>query len=40
MQMNVKPIPTLDARINEIRALTAKIVNQDILPNEKKLWAG
>ena len=40
MQMNVKPIPTLDPRINEIRALTAKIVNQDILPNEKKLWAG
>src|SRR6201987_3057520 len=40
MQMNVKPIPTLDPRINEIRALTAKIVNQDILPNERKLWAG
>src|SRR6204780_376560 len=40
MQMNVKPIPTLSPRINEIRALTAKIVNQDILPNEKKLWAG
>ncbi len=40
MQMNVKPIPTLDPRVNEIRALTAKIVNQDILPNEKKLWAG
>src|ERR1700691_11135 len=40
MQMNVKPIPTLNPRINEIRALTAKIVNQDILPNEKKLWAG
>ena len=40
MQMNVKPIPTLDPRINEIRALTAQIVNHDILPNEKKLWAG
>ena len=40
MQMNVKPIPTLDPRINEIRALTAKIVNHDILPNERKLWAG
>ena len=40
MQMNVKPIPTLDPRINEIRALTAQIVNRDILPNEKKLWAG
>ncbi len=33
MQMNVKPIPTLEPRINEIRALTAQIVNRDILPN-------
>jgi acyl-CoA dehydrogenase len=40
MQMNVKPIPTLDPRINEIRALTARIVNRDILPNERKLWVG
>ncbi len=40
MQMNVKPIPTLDSRINEIRALTAQIVNRDILPNEGKLMAG
>ncbi len=40
MNMNVKPIPTLDPRINEIRALTAQIVNRDILPNERKLWAG
>ena len=39
MQMNVKPIPTLDARINEIRGLTADIVNQEILPNERKLMA-
>ena len=39
MHMNVKPIPTLDPRINEIRALTAQIVNHDILPNESKLWA-
>jgi acyl-CoA dehydrogenase len=38
--MNVKPIPTLDPRINEIRALTAQIVNRDILPNERKLWEG
>jgi acyl-CoA dehydrogenase len=38
LQMNVKPVPTLDARINEIRALTAQIVNRDILPNERKLW--
>ncbi len=38
--MNVKPIPTLDPRINEIRALTAQIVNREILPNERKLWIG
>ena len=39
MEMNVKPIPTLDARINEIRGLTADIVNKQILPNERKLIA-
>src|SRR5208283_5843766 len=39
MRMNVKPIAALDPRINEIRALTAQIVNRDILPNEGKLWA-
>ena len=39
MHMNVKPIPTLDPRINEIRGLTAQIVNRDILPSEQKLWA-
>jgi len=38
LQMNVKPIPTLDPRINEIRSLTAQIVNRDVLPNERKLW--
>ncbi len=37
--MNVQPIPTLDARINEIRLATAAIVNEHILPNENKLWA-
>jgi len=37
--MNVQPIPTLDARINEIRLATAAIVNEFILPNENKLWA-
>mgnify|MGYP000971961268 CR=1 FL=1 len=37
-QMNVKPVPTLDPRINEIRTLTAQIVNKEILPNERKLW--
>jgi len=38
MPMNVKAIPTLDARINDIRDLTATIINRDILPNERKLW--
>jgi acyl-CoA dehydrogenase len=36
--MNVKPIPTLDDRVNEIRLRTAAIVNEDILPNEATLW--
>jgi acyl-CoA dehydrogenase len=36
--MNVKPIPTLDERINDIRMRTAEIINDDILPNETKLW--
>lgn len=40
MTMNVNPIPTLDPRINEIRALTARIVNKEILPNERVLAAG
>lgn len=39
MVMNVQPIPTVDERINEIRMRTAEIVNRDILPNERKLWA-
>ncbi len=38
MPMNVKPIPTLDERINDIRGKTAAIVNEWILPNEAKLW--
>jgi len=36
--MNVKPVPTLDDRINDIRLRTAEIVNQWILPNERALW--
>src|ERR1700759_2940382 len=40
MAMNVKPIPTLDPRVNEIRELTARIVNKEILPNEHVLSAG
>ncbi len=39
MVMNVNPIPALNERINEIRMLTAQIVNRDILPNERELWA-
>ena len=38
MSMNVKPIPTLDERINDIRMRTAEIVNEYILPNETVLW--
>jgi acyl-CoA dehydrogenase len=36
--MNVKPIPTLDERINDIRMRTAEIINDWILPNEDTLW--
>src|SRR5689334_14217675 len=39
MPMNVNPIPTVDQRINEIRELTAKIVNKEILPQERVLAA-
>ena len=38
MKINVRPVPTLDARINDIRSRTAEIVNDDILPNEQVLW--
>jgi len=38
MAMNVQPIPTLSDRINQIRMLTAEIVNKEILPNENRLW--
>ncbi len=37
--MNVQPITTMSERINEIRALTAEIVNKEILPYENLLWA-
>lgn len=37
--MNVQPIPTMSERINEVRALTAHIVNKEILPHESLLWA-
>ncbi len=38
MPMNVQPIPSLPDKINQIRLLTAKIVNEEILPNENRLW--
>ena len=38
MVMNVKPVPTLDDEVNEIRLATAEIVNKSILPVEGKLW--
>ena len=38
MPLTVRPIPTLDERINDIRMRTAEIVNDDILPNERALW--
>jgi len=37
--MNVQAIPSLSDRINQIRIQTAKIVNDEILPHENKLWA-
>jgi acyl-CoA dehydrogenase len=37
--MNVHSIPSLPDRVNEIRMLTAQIVNKEILPNENTLWA-
>lgn len=40
MRMNVQPVPTLSERTNEIRQLTAMIVNKEILPNEHLLWPG
>jgi acyl-CoA dehydrogenase len=38
MAMNVQPIPNVSDRINQIRLLTAKIINQEILPHENTLW--
>ncbi len=39
MPMNVQAVSSLPDRINEIRLLTAEIVNREILPNEQKLWS-
>jgi len=37
--MNVQPIAGISDRINQIRLLTAEIVNKEILPVENQLWA-
>ncbi len=37
--MNVQSIPNVSDRINQIRLLTAEIVNKEILPHENELWA-
>src|SRR3990170_3935685 len=39
MPMNVQSIAGVSDRINEIRLLTAEIVNKEILPVENQLWA-
>jgi acyl-CoA dehydrogenase len=39
MAMNVQPIPNVSDRINQIRHLTAQIINKEILPHENELWA-
>ncbi len=36
--MNVQPMTGVSDRVNEIRALAARIVNQEILPHEPALW--
>ncbi|HET9731232.1 MAG TPA: acyl-CoA dehydrogenase family protein [Acidimicrobiales bacterium] len=38
MAINVKPVATLDDRINDIRTRTAEIINQEILPHEAEIW--
>jgi acyl-CoA dehydrogenase len=38
MAMNVQPIPNVSDRINQIRMLTAEIINKEILPHENELW--
>ncbi len=40
MPINVTPIASLSDRINDIRMRTARIVNEEILPNEAALWVG
>ena len=38
MPINVQPVPSLDDHVNDIRLRTARIVNEDIVPNEDRLW--
>jgi acyl-CoA dehydrogenase len=38
MSMNVQPNANLPDKINQIRLLTAEIINNEILPNENMLW--
>jgi acyl-CoA dehydrogenase len=38
MTMNVQAIASLPDKINQIRLLTAEIINNEILPNENTLW--
>jgi acyl-CoA dehydrogenase len=40
MPITVTPIAGLDDHINDIRTRTARIVNEEILPNEANLWVG
>jgi acyl-CoA dehydrogenase len=37
--MNVQSIPNVPERVNDVRQLTAQIVNKEILPQENLLWA-
>ena len=39
MAINVKPVPALDDRVNDIRLRTARIINEEVLPHEDELWA-
>ncbi len=38
--MQISPIPTLDDETNQIREMTAKIVAEDVIPNEHLLRRG
>jgi acyl-CoA dehydrogenase len=40
MPINVTPTAGLSDHINDIRMRTARIVNEDIVPNEAALWVG